>query len=56
MIFVRMIFSRVLAIGERREIGLYEVKRWMSLSGFGIGVMFAVFQMQGMIFVLTERV
>ena len=47
------IFSSVLAIGERRAIGLYEVPIAVSLFGFGMGIIFARFQMLGIVFVLS---
>ena len=37
------VFSSVLAITERSEMGLYDVPMFMSLFGFGIGTMFASF-------------
>ena len=37
------IFSRIFAITERSEMGLYDVPMFMSLFGFGIGMMFASF-------------
>ena len=43
----RMIFSRVLAIGDRSDMGLYEVPMEGSLFGFGIGIIFASFQICG---------
>jgi len=39
----RMIFSRVLAIDERSEIGLYDVPFPRSFWGFGIGMIFVSF-------------
>ena len=38
-------FSSVLAMDERREIGLYEVPSPVSLFGFGMGIILARFQM-----------
>ena len=35
------VFSSVFAITERSEMGLYDVPMFMSLFGFGIGMMFA---------------
>ena len=35
--------SSVFAITERREMGLYDVPMFMSLFGFGIGMMFVSF-------------
>ena len=40
----RMIFSMILAMGESSGIGLCEVPRPGSLFGFGIGMIFASFQ------------
>ena len=37
------VFSIVFAITERSEMGLYDVPMFMSLFGFGIGMMFASF-------------
>ena len=37
------VFSSVFAITERSEMGLYDVPMFMSLFGFGIGIMFASF-------------
>ena len=37
------VFSSVFAITERSEMGLYDVHMFMSLFGFGIGMMFASF-------------
>ena len=37
------VFSSSFAITERSEIGLYDVSMFMSLFGFGIGMMFASF-------------
>ena len=37
------VFSSVFAIAERSEMGLYDVHMFMSLFGFGIGIMFASF-------------
>ena len=45
-----MTFSSVLAIGERREMGLYEVPRNGSLFGLGIGIILASFQIWGIWF------
>ena len=42
--------SRVLAIGERRAMGRYDVCRLGSLFGLRIGRTFAVFHLLGMIF------
>ena len=45
-----MTFSSALAIGERREMGLYEVPRKGSLFGLGIGIILASFQIWGIWF------
>ena len=37
------VFSSVLAITERSEMGLYDVPMFMSLFGFGIRTIFASF-------------
>ena len=37
------VFSSVFAITERSEMGLYDVPLFMSLFGFGIGMMFDSF-------------
>ena len=37
------VFSSVFIITERSEMGLYDVPMFMSLFGFGIGMMFASF-------------
>ena len=42
-----IIFSIVLAMGESREIGRYEVPIEGSLFGFGMGIILASFQMWG---------
>ena len=36
-----MLFSSVIAITERRDMGLYKVPLSVSLLGFGIGTMLA---------------
>ena len=41
----RRVFSSVLAISERRDIGHYEVPLSMSLLGLGVGTMLANFHM-----------
>ena len=46
MVFVMYgssVFSSVLAITERSEMGLYDVPMFMSLLDYGIGMMFASF-------------
>ena len=37
------VFSSIFAITERNEMGQYDVPMFMSLFGFGIGMMFASF-------------
>ena len=51
----RIIFSSILAIGESREMGLYEVPWFGSLFGFGIGMILAVFHICGMMLRLSDR-
>jgi len=48
-----MIFSRTFAMGESSEIGLKEVPEHGSLFGFGMGMIFASFQICGMTFVFS---
>ena len=46
MVFVMYgssVFSSVFAITKRSEMGLYDVPMFMSLIGFGIGMMFFSF-------------
>ena len=43
MLYGSSVFSSVFAITERSEMGLYDVPMFMSLFGFGIGMMFASF-------------
>ena len=47
---VWMVDSRILAKGERRAMGLYEVCWLGSLLGLMIGMILAVFHEEGMIF------
>ena len=51
----RSVFSRVLAIGERREMGRKEALSLGGLLAFCLGSMCASFQMCGMVFVLSAR-
>ena len=51
----RIIFSRVLAIGESNEMGRNDGPNCGFLFGLGIGMIFAVFQIWGMVLVLIER-
>ena len=48
-------FSRVFAIGESSEIGLYDVLSWGSLLGLGIGMIRAVFHAAGVMFLFIAR-
>ena len=50
LIIVRMVDSRILARGEGRAMGLYEVCWLGSLLGLMMGMIFAVFHEVGMIF------
>ena len=43
VMYGRKVFSSVLAITERRDMGLYAVQLSVSLLGFGIGTMLANF-------------
>ena len=54
VIFGSIIFSRTLAIGESKDIGRKEEPIWGFLFGFGIGMIFAVFQICGMALVLSD--
>ena len=49
------LFSRVFAITERRDIGLFEVPLSMSLMGFGMRTMLANLYMCGIMLVLKAR-
>ena len=49
----RMIFSSVFAIGDRSAMGRYELPIDVSLLGLGMGIVFACFQMLGIVFVLS---
>ena len=40
MKYRRRIFSRVLEITERSKIDLYDVRMFMYLLGFGMGIMY----------------
>ena len=58
MLFVidgRMIFSNVLTIGDKREIGLYEDPSFAFFPGFNIGTILEVFQICGMMFSFMAR-
>ena len=48
LIYGRMIFSSVLASGEKSAIGRYEAPIDESLLGLAIGIIFAVFHILGM--------
>ena len=43
VMYVSSVFSSVFAITERSEMGLYYAFLFMSLFGFGIGIMFTSF-------------
>ena len=43
VMYGRITFSRVFAITDRRDIGLYDIPMLMSLLGLGIGMMLASF-------------
>ena len=51
----RIAFSRVLTMGDRREIGLYDVLSPRFLLGLEIGIIFASFHMCGNVFVFIAR-
>ena len=55
MMYGSSVFSRVFAITERNEMGLYDVPMFMSLFGFGIGMMFASFHVWGMMLYMLVR-
>ena len=46
-------FSSILAMGDRSAISLYEVPIELSLLGLGIGMIFAVFQILGIVLEFT---
>ena len=48
-------FSRTFAMGDRSDIGLYEEPSLGDLFGFGIGMMFANFQIWGILFWESTR-
>ena len=48
------VFSSVFAITERSEMGLYDVPMFMSLFGFGIGMMFTSFHVWGMMLLFCD--
>ena len=43
VVYGSSVVSSVFAITDRSEMGLYDVPKFMSLFGFGIGMMFASF-------------
>ena len=45
VIYGSSVFSGVFAITERSEIALYNVPMFMSLLGFGIGMMFSSYHL-----------
>ena len=46
-----MIISSVLAMGESSAMGLYDVPWFLSLLGLSMGIILAIFQFCGMVFV-----
>ena len=48
-----IIFSKVLAIGDRSDIGLYDVPMFGSLCGFRFVTIFASFHIWGIVFCLS---
>ena len=48
------VWNKVLAITDRRDMGLYEVSLSMSLLGFGMGTKLANFHMCGIMLVLRQ--
>ena len=42
-------------MGDKSAMGRYDVPIDVSLPGLGIGMIFAVFQVMGMVFVLSAR-
>ena len=48
-----MIISRVLAMGERSAIGLYDVLLFLFLLGLRMGIIFAVFHVCGIMLVFS---
>ena len=55
VMYGRMLFSRVFAIIERSDMGLYEVLLSMTLLGLGMGTMLANLHMCGIMLVLCKR-
>ena len=55
VMYGRIVFSSVFAVTERSEMGLYEVPKFMSLFGFGIGMMFASFHTCGMMLLFSAK-
>ena len=48
------VFSSILAITEKGEMGLYDVPMFMCLFGFGIGMMFVSFHVCGMMLLFSD--
>ena len=40
---MEVVYSPVFSINQRNEMGMYDVTMFMSLFGFGLGMMFASF-------------
>ena len=55
VMYGRMIFSSVLAMGESSAMGLLDVPSVASLPGLGIGIILAIFHVWGIVLVLSER-
>ena len=54
VVYGSSVFSSVVAITERSEMCLYDVHMFMSLFGFGIGMMFTSFHVWGMILLFSD--
>ena len=54
VMYGRRLFSSVFAMTERREMGLCEVPRLVSLLGLGMGIILANFHVCGIMFVLSD--
>ena len=54
LVFRSSIFSKILAMGDRSDRGLWNVPMDEFLFGLGIGIIFDVFQMRGIVLVLSD--
>ena len=54
MIYGSSVFSIVFAIGDKREMGLYDVPRLGSLLGLGMGIILANFHICGIVLCCNE--